>query len=237
MARDAVWGVRRLGGLRRFRMPLDSLALPHGAVRALMQLWRRMHWSSGDGMMPPPELLAVYRLAYHCQAAGDFVELGAWRGLTTAYLATACRARGRGRVIAVDTFAGTREHDTHYKSVVSSGGSTLEDFQRTIARADVTDWVTPCMGYTTAVAGQHARRRVAFLLIDADHSYPGVKADFEAWFPMVAPGGTVMFHDYAMPDGEVRAYVDREIRSRADLVAVPGVVVPNIYAATRRRIG
>jgi len=40
-----------------------------------------------------------------------------------------------------------------------------------------------------------------------------------------------------MPDGEVRAYVDREIRSRADLVAVPGVVVPNIYAATRRRIG
>lgn len=33
------------------------------------------------------------------------------------------------------------------------------------------------------------------LFIDGDHSYDGVKADFELWSPLVRPGGVVAFHD------------------------------------------
>ena len=96
--------MRRLGIARPFRMPLDALHLEHDAVAGLMRLWSRIHWSSGDGMMPPDQLLAIYRLAVEWPAEGDIVELGAWTGLTTSYLATACRVRKSGRVFAVDTF-------------------------------------------------------------------------------------------------------------------------------------
>jgi cephalosporin hydroxylase len=38
-------------------------------------------------------------------------------------------------------------------------------------------------------------RPVDFLFIDGDHSYAGVRADFESYSPLVAAGGVVMFHD------------------------------------------
>ncbi len=34
-----------------------------------------------------------------------------------------------------------------------------------------------------------------FLFIDGDHTYEGVKADFEMYSPLVRPGGLVAFHD------------------------------------------
>ena len=37
---------------------------------------------------------------------------------------------------------------------------------------------------------------VDFLIIDADHTYEGVKRDVEAWWPKVKTGGYVYFHDY-----------------------------------------
>ena len=36
---------------------------------------------------------------------------------------------------------------------------------------------------------------VDFLFIDADHTYPGVKADFLQYGPLVRPGGLIAFHD------------------------------------------
>jgi len=36
---------------------------------------------------------------------------------------------------------------------------------------------------------------IGLLFIDGDHTYPGVKADFENWLPTVVPGGTIAFHD------------------------------------------
>jgi predicted O-methyltransferase YrrM len=40
---------------------------------------------------------------------------------------------------------------------------------------------------------------VDFLFIDADHSYDGVKNDFELYLSLVRPGGLVAFHDI-IPD-------------------------------------
>jgi predicted O-methyltransferase YrrM len=37
--------------------------------------------------------------------------------------------------------------------------------------------------------------RVDFLFIDGDHSYKGVRQDFEDYSPLVRPGGIVAFHD------------------------------------------
>lgn len=213
-------------------MPLDAIQLDHGPVAGLMGLWSRIHWSSGDGMMPPEELLAVYRLALTCPARGDIVELGSWVGLTTSYLATACRVEGQGRVYAVDTFAGTKEGGSPYRSVARFGGSTREAFGDQIRRAGVDDLVEILVGLTSEVAQRYPGRPIRFLLIDADHSYEAVRKDFELWTPLVAPGGLVVFHDYLMAD--VKRFVDREVRSDPRFATEPGHVLPNVMAVTKR---
>lgn len=40
-------------------------------------------------------------------------------------------------------------------------------------------------------------RRLDLLFIDGDHSYAGVRTDFELYSPLVRPGGLVAFHDVA----------------------------------------
>ena len=226
-----VRAMRRLGIARRFHMPLDALRLDHDAVAALMRLWSRIHWSSGDGMMPPNQLLAIYRLAVEWPVEGDIVELGAWTGLTTSYLATACRVRNSGRVFAVDTFEGTKEDGSRYPSIAKMGGSTLEAFHQRTRRAGVADIAWPLIGLTTEVVDRYPGRPIRFLLIDADHSYDGVRADFESWSPKVAPGGLIVFHDYQMPD--VARFVNSRVIGRPGFDPHPGVVVPNVIAFTK----
>jgi predicted O-methyltransferase YrrM len=40
-----------------------------------------------------------------------------------------------------------------------------------------------------------ADAQIDFLLIDGDHTYEGVKADFDMYAPLVAEGGLIAFHD------------------------------------------
>jgi hypothetical protein len=38
--------------------------------------------------------------------------------------------------------------------------------------------------------------RIGFIYIDADHSYGSVRADLEAWWPVLRPGGIMAGHDW-----------------------------------------
>ena len=46
-----------------------------------------------------------------------------------------------------------------------------------------------------------------FLFIDGDHSYRGVKQDFEMYSPLVRKGGLVAFHDICRHPPELRCDV------------------------------
>jgi predicted O-methyltransferase YrrM len=45
-----------------------------------------------------------------------------------------------------------------------------------------------------------AGRGVDFLFIDGDHSYEGVRSDFETYQSLVRPGGIIALHDITAPD-------------------------------------
>lgn len=49
---------------------------------------------------------------------------------------------------------------------------------------------------------------VDFLFIDGDHTYDGVKQDWEMYSPLVRPGGLVAFHDIAVHPVELECDVD-----------------------------
>jgi predicted O-methyltransferase YrrM len=46
-----------------------------------------------------------------------------------------------------------------------------------------------------AVRESLAGRPVDFLFLDGDHTYNGVRTDFEMYAPLVRPGGVIAFHD------------------------------------------
>jgi predicted O-methyltransferase YrrM len=51
--------------------------------------------------------------------------------------------------------------------------------------------------------------KVDFLFIDGDHTYEGVKADFEMYSGLVRPGGLIAFHDICRHPEELNCHVDR----------------------------
>ncbi len=52
-------------------------------------------------------------------------------------------------------------------------------------------------------------RKVDFLFIDGDHTYEGVKKDYELYSPLVAPGGLIAVHDIVARANEPRIEVWR----------------------------
>ena len=75
------------------------------------------------------------------------------------------------------------------------------------------------------LVGVLAGQPVDVLFIDGDHSYPGVKADYEMYSPLVAPGGLVCFHDICdhpeMTMCKVRAFWQSLDGDKEEIVTYP----------------
>jgi predicted O-methyltransferase YrrM len=59
--------------------------------------------------------------------------------------------------------------------------------------------------------------KVDFLFIDGDHTYEGVKSDFEMYSGLVRPGGLIAFHDICKHPEHLNSHVDRywqEVKSK-----------------------
>lgn len=48
-------------------------------------------------------------------------------------------------------------------------------------------------------AAEQINEPLDFVYIDGDHSYEGIRADLEAWFPLIREGGIIAGHDYGQP--------------------------------------
>jgi len=62
-----------------------------------------------------------------------------------------------------------------------------------------------------------AHRKVDFLFIDGDHTYEGVKKDFEMYSPLVRSGGIIAFHDIVEHPQETSCEVSKfwsEVKKR-----------------------
>jgi hypothetical protein len=124
-----------------------------------------------------------------------FVEIGAWKGKSTAYMSTEIVNSGKQiKFDVVDTWQGSLEHQNDPE--VTQG--TLFDIFLTNLK--------PVEGVFTAVrlpsveaSKQYADASLDFVLIDASHEYLDVKADIQAWLPKVKPGGMLAGDDINWP--------------------------------------
>ena len=97
-------------------------------------------------------------------------------------------------------------------------------FRGNLARAGVTeDEITLVKAMSTEDIAIEAATKLAHdvLIIDGDHSYAGVKADFVNYLSAVKRGGYIIFDDYNVPEWpDVKEFVDTSVRDNSNVTLV-----------------
>lgn len=125
------------------------------------------------------EVRCLYFIAQERARKGAIVEIGSYKGGSTAYLAQASKVAGTGnKVYAIDPHI----HGTEQR------------FRENITKLGLDDIVvTMAMRSEDAVKQWH--QPVSLLFIDGAHDYENVRKDFILWELYIIPGGVVCFHD------------------------------------------
>ena len=139
---------------------------------------------------------------------GVIVEIGSWKGRSTRVLGAAALDTG-GVVFAVDAWCGSASEEADSLVNRVPGHEAFDYFSRANADLITAGYIVPLHTYSHQAARALARVGMAgqidMLWVDGDHLYESVKADLDAWLPLVKPGGLVCGHDYG------RDYLQRAV--------------------------
>lgn len=143
---------------------------------------------SVEGLIRTDEVRLLFLAAALPTAEGEVVEIGSFKGKSTVALAKGALWAGQHTVVACDPFTGPSSTDPEVD------GSTHEEFAAALRRHGVAENVE----VHRTLSGEMAKdwsRPIRLLWIDGDHRYEGVKADVHGFFPHLATGAVVAFHD------------------------------------------
>jgi predicted O-methyltransferase YrrM len=160
------------------------------------------------GFLHPQEGFALYHFARNGPGRGAIVEIGSLFGRSTCWLAAGTRDAGRGKVVAVDHFRGSPEHQkdgAHAIAAVAQAGTTFPAFIANLQRVGIRNWVEVRVG-ASAEIGSGWKGPIRFLFIDGDHSYEATRADVETWSKHLIPGGILALHDVDVWPGVTQMY-------------------------------
>ena len=145
-----------------------------------------------DGLVSEQVGLRLAELAADVPADMAIVELGAYKGRSTGYLAAGAQAGEGAHVWTFDAW-------DLPGNVSGRHGYARRDirsiFDQQLAKIGLQDQVTARRSRAVPAA-RDWEGPVGLLFVDASHLYEDVRADFEAWKPHVALGGVVAFDDY-----------------------------------------
>jgi hypothetical protein len=142
---------------------------------------------------------------------GDvFVEIGAWQGKSTAYLAQLIKNSGKKIFLnVVDTWKGTPDEQIHSVIVSQYGGDIFPVFQSNMEQLGLIDYITPIQSSSEEASKLFSGNSCDFVFIDAGHLYEDIKNDIKCWLPKVKDGGILAGHDYPTSKGVVKAVDER----------------------------
>lgn len=143
-----------------------------------------VEWNSGLGQAV--HLLYSLTLALKPNV---IVEIGSARGKSTCAFALACQRNGKGAVFAIDPHTPNDWTD--------QGVQRSDDFLRLRLEEYGLVGVATILKATSEQAARTWNTPIDLLFIDGDHSYEGVKFDFDAFKQWLTPDALVLFHDSA----------------------------------------
>lgn len=132
------------------------------------------------------------RLVDNCRPNGKLVEVGCWKGRSTAFLLVeASNKSQRIEVYAVDTWQGSPEHAGHASILADTLYEEFLENVRPVGRQLVSLRIP-----SPKAADFFENGSLDGVFIDAAHDYQSVLADIVAWRPKVRAGGILAGHDY-----------------------------------------
>ena len=153
-----------------------------------------------DGLISREVGELLYDEAGRVQNGNAIVELGSYKGKSTAYLAAGSLDSWEAPVFAVDAWS---EEVSAWRNRVLERlpSATFREFSRQLEAAGVRKHVTPIHSMTTVAADfwdvTYAETLpVGLLYIDGDHHYDAVLADYRAWHLYLTEDATIIFDDY-----------------------------------------
>lgn len=128
------------------------------------------------------------------------LEIGSYVGASACCIGAAMKKSGFGRVFCIDTWTND--------AMTEGCRDTYAEF---LKNTDIfAEFIIPVRGFSTEVVKQIAIKtnHVDMLFIDGDHSYDGVKADWDAYKGFLKAGSIVVFHDWGWAEGVKRVILE-----------------------------
>jgi predicted O-methyltransferase YrrM len=176
-----------------------------------------------EGLIEPREGRLLYTLARRAARLGHVVEIGAFKGRSTYYLARGLEdARSPYRVISIDPHRDERHRRAFLHTIEGHGLG-----ERVVPRR--------CTSHE-AVAGIPSDEPIGMLWVDGDHRYESVAQDLGDWFPLLAEDGWLALHD-TVNNWYGPTRLARELLARRSDLTDVGVVFLTLFARkTRARL-
>jgi MMP 1-O-methyltransferase len=152
------------------------------------------------GFLAADEAQALHHYALEQSLKGPCLEIGSYCGLSTIYLASACKLNG-SLLYAVDHHRGSEEHqlgeeyhDPELYNQLDALMDSFTEFRRNIRKAGVEDVVVPLVA-SSELASKFWSIPLAMVFIDGGHSLAAALMDYRSWAPHVMKGGILAIHD------------------------------------------
>lgn len=141
----------------------------------------------------------------------DIIEIGVLFGVASACFHGICSEFGkRVKLTLIDPFEGY--YDRGAGDLITGAPVSRSIFERNMAACGVppSDYdVIEGMSDDPAVIDRAGRQTYDVLLIDGDHTFDGVRRDFENYRAMVRKGGVILFDDYEVREWpDIKNFVD-----------------------------
>lgn len=142
-----------------------------------------------------------------------FVEVGCWKGKSTAYLAAAIKRSGKPITLyAVDTWLGSWNRPSLLKEVRKHGGDMFPTWRENMRKAGVLDVVTPIREPSLQAVNHFQDGTLDFVFLDGDHSFANVVEEIRQWSPKLKTDGVLAGDDFDQE--EVARAVEQELAGR-----------------------
>lgn len=144
------------------------------------------------GLIAPEVGLRLAELAKEVPNDRAIVEIGAYHGKSSCYLAEGARLGQGASVFSVDAWdlPGNVSGKHGYAEP-----DTFAHWERQVRSMGLENRVMPIRAFSLDAARDWSAT-IGLLFIDGSHFYRDVKNDYEAWTPYLGDGGIVVFDDY-----------------------------------------
>lgn len=117
--------------------------------------------------------------------------IGSQKGFIPALCALSCQNNNRGHVDFVD--AGKYSHEKFDWGGI--GFWKDNNPQEHFGQLQLNNYITTYVMTSQEFAQKYPDRKYEYIYIDGDHSYEGIKLDYELFWPKLTSGGIMSFHD------------------------------------------